>query len=64
MLVARLRELCLQEREGLPPNTSCRYSSLSQEAREWGLDQSKPCSGERMLLMFDRWNKLLKNFYR
>ncbi len=64
VLVARLRELCLQEREGLPPISSNRFSSLSQEAREWSLDKSKPCSGERMLLMFDRWNKLLKNFYR
>ena len=41
-----------------------RYSSLSHEPRtEWQLEPGKPCSGERMLLMFDRWRKLLKSFY-
>lgn len=27
------------------------------------LEPGKPCSGEKLLLMFDRWRKLLKAFY-
>jgi hypothetical protein len=39
------------------------YSSLSQAPEEMVLDPSRPCSGERPLLMFDRWRKLLKSFW-
>lgn len=42
---------------------SSRYSSLSHEPGEWALEPGLPCSGERLLLMFDRWQKLHKSFY-
>jgi inositol hexakisphosphate/diphosphoinositol-pentakisphosphate kinase len=43
----------------LPSNSargisSSRYSSLASSPDDWRLDDSKPCSGERLLLMFDR----------
>jgi inositol hexakisphosphate/diphosphoinositol-pentakisphosphate kinase len=34
--------------------SSSRYSSLASSPDDWRLDDSKPCSGERLLLMFDR----------
>lgn len=37
------------------PNSSSAYSSLTTSPDDWKLDQTKPCSGERLLLMFDRW---------
>jgi len=69
VLVGQLRELCLHEKVEPGAHTGgagigARYSSLSHEPRtEWQLEPGKPCSGERMLLMFDRWRKLLKSFY-
>lgn len=39
------------------------YSSSATAPDDWKLDVNKPCSGERLLLMFDRWRKLLKSFY-
>ncbi|KAG1662671.1 hypothetical protein FOA52_014597 [Chlamydomonas sp. UWO 241] len=59
-LVGRLRTLCLQ---GAQPTGHPRYSSLQQESSEWRLDEVAPCSGEQMLLMFDRWRKLSRSFY-
>ncbi len=56
-LVDQLREKCLEER----PDTSSAgpatgaYSSLSQAPEEWSLEPGRPCSGERLLLMFDRY---------
>jgi inositol hexakisphosphate/diphosphoinositol-pentakisphosphate kinase len=41
-----------------------RYSSLSCDPADWELQQGKPCSGEALLLMFDRWQKLAKTFYK
>jgi inositol hexakisphosphate/diphosphoinositol-pentakisphosphate kinase len=35
--------------------SSSRYSSLASSPDDWRLDETKPCSGERLLLMFDRW---------
>ncbi|KAL6765050.1 histidine phosphatase superfamily-domain-containing protein [Haematococcus lacustris] len=88
VLVAQLRELCVQE--GLnsrqasgaaagsgPPSAPSgpslpplgagggpqRYSSVSHGPAEWRLDPGRPCSGERMLLMYDRWQKLLKSVW-
>ncbi|KAJ9527101.1 hypothetical protein QJQ45_025193, partial [Haematococcus lacustris] len=40
-----------------------RYSSVSHGPAEWRLDPGRPCSGERMLLMYDRWQKLLKSVW-
>ncbi|KIY93222.1 inositolhexakisphosphate/diphosphoinositol-pentakisphosphatekinase [Monoraphidium neglectum] len=37
--------------------------SASQAPEEWTLDPARPCGGERPLLMFDRWRKLLRSFY-
>lgn len=37
--------------------------SSSQAPEEWSLDAGRPCGGERPLLMFDRWRKLLRSFY-
>ncbi|GIL72959.1 hypothetical protein Vretimale_4607 [Volvox reticuliferus] len=59
----RLRQLVREEgataRGGGPP----KYSSLSMDPKERVHDDSQPCGGEKMLLMFDRWHKLLKSFY-
>lgn len=41
-----------------------RYSSLSCNPAEWELEAGKPCSGEALLLMFDRWQKLAKTFFK
>lgn len=30
--------------------------------QEWELEEGKPCSGERMLLMYDRWRKLCESW--
>jgi inositol hexakisphosphate/diphosphoinositol-pentakisphosphate kinase len=54
-LVHQLRELCLAERVDSVPTPQRRFSSMSQDPKEWGLDPTKPCSGEKPLLMFDRW---------
>ncbi len=64
--------VCVQERLARgndPPGgpraagVGSRYSSVSHEPAEWTNDPDRPCSGERMLLMFDRWQKLSKSFY-
>jgi inositol hexakisphosphate/diphosphoinositol-pentakisphosphate kinase len=40
-----------------------RYSSVTHAPAEWRLDKGQPCGGEKLLLMFDRWQKLHKSFY-
>jgi len=40
------------------------FSALTQDPRDWmPPDEGQPCTGEKLLLMFDRWRKLLKAFY-
>ncbi len=51
----QLRQMCLDERVGRNGPEGRNYSALTQSPREWGLEPGKPCSGERLLLMFDRW---------
>lgn len=66
IVVDQLREKCLEERidhRDHGAGSVGSYSSLSQAPEEWTLEEGKPCSGERLLLMFDRWRKLLKSFY-
>ncbi|WIA10711.1 hypothetical protein OEZ85_010886 [Tetradesmus obliquus] len=77
VLVDQLREKCLEERLDLAGpaaaaaaaaaggggSSSSAYSSLTTSPDDWRLDEHKPCSGERLLLMFDRWRKLLKSFF-
>ncbi|CAL8465105.1 g4640 [Coccomyxa elongata] len=63
VLVEKLRQMCLEERVGRNGPEGRSYSALTQSSREWGLEPGKPCGGERLLLMFDRWRKLLKAFY-
>jgi hypothetical protein len=41
-----------------------RYSSLSCDPQDWELQAGMPCSGEALLLMYDRWQKLAKTFYK
>jgi hypothetical protein len=41
-----------------------RYSSLSCDPQDWALEVDRPCSGEKLLLMFDRWQKLAKSFFK
>ncbi|KAK9799737.1 hypothetical protein WJX73_006464 [Symbiochloris irregularis] len=61
VVVEQLRQKCLQEGRG---EVGARgYSALTQAPTEWVLEPGKPCGGERLLLMFDRWRKLLKAFY-
>jgi hypothetical protein len=38
-------------------------SSGQQAPEEWSVDPGRPCGGERPLLMFDRWRKLLRSFF-
>ena len=54
----QLRQLCLEEGKG--ESGSRGYSALTQSPSEWQLESGKPCSGERLLLTFDRWRKLAK----
>ncbi|KAK9821974.1 hypothetical protein WJX81_008214 [Elliptochloris bilobata] len=63
VLVEQLRGKCLQERVDKSGEAPRGYSALTQSPREWALEVGKPCGGERLLLMFDRWRKLLKAFY-
>ncbi|GFR40431.1 hypothetical protein Agub_g1005 [Astrephomene gubernaculifera] len=60
----RLRQLVREEgdkwRAGGGPQ---KYSSLSMDPKERLHEDGQPCGGEKMLLMFDRWHKLLKSFY-
>jgi hypothetical protein len=44
----------MRERPGSSAGSEVRYSSLSQDPKEWLLEPDRPCSGERLLLMFDR----------
>lgn len=52
VLVDQLREKCLEERHDGTPHKS--YTSLSQAHEEYELETTRPCGGERLLLMFDR----------
>jgi inositol hexakisphosphate/diphosphoinositol-pentakisphosphate kinase len=52
VLVDELRQKCLEERLDGPG--ASHYSSLSMAPEEWTLEAGRPCSGERLLLMFDR----------
>ncbi|GMH42191.1 hypothetical protein BSKO_10110 [Bryopsis sp. KO-2023] len=61
VLVDELLEMCMAE--GQLDLSSKAYSSLSQDPSEWEEEESKPCTGERLLLMYDRWRKLHKSFY-
>jgi inositol hexakisphosphate/diphosphoinositol-pentakisphosphate kinase len=47
--------MCVAERPDPAGDALARYSSLSQDPREWACVPGHPCSGERLLLMFDRW---------
>ena len=51
----QLRHMCLEEKVGRDGPAGKGYNALTQSAKEWILEPSKPCSGERLLLMFDRW---------
>ena len=51
----QLRHMCLEEKVGRDGPAGKGYNALTQSAKEWTLEPSKPCSGERLLLMFDRW---------
>jgi len=59
-LVDKLRDRCINYRSDERPRS---YSALTQDPSEWCTQEGQPCGGERMLLMFDRWRKLLKSFY-
>ena len=51
----QLRGKCLAERVDKGGEAPRGYSALTQSPREWALEPGKPCGGERLLLMFDRW---------
>ena len=55
VLVEQLRQKCLEERVDKGGDAPRSYSALTQSPREWALEPGKPCGGERLLLMFDRW---------
>lgn len=61
LLVDQLRQKCLEE-----PRSDDRprgFSALTQDPKDFVQEEGKPCSGEKLLLMFDRWRKLAKAFY-
>ncbi|KAL4445780.1 hypothetical protein ABPG77_008979 [Micractinium sp. CCAP 211/92] len=61
LLVDQLRQKCLEE-----PRSDDRprgFSALTQDPKECVQEEGKPCSGEKLLLMFDRWRKLAKAFF-
>ena len=61
LLVDELRQKCVDEaRSDEKPKS---YSALTQDPAEWCAEPGKPCGGEKLLLMFDRWRKLAKAFY-
>ena len=60
-LVDQLHQKCMQE--GAMARGSAPYSSLSQDPSAWLEEPKKPCSGERLLLAYDRWRKLSRSFY-
>jgi inositol-hexakisphosphate/diphosphoinositol-pentakisphosphate 1-kinase len=62
VLVDQLRQKCLEEARGGEDKPKG-YSALLQDPKEWRLDPNRPCSGEKLLLVFDRWRKLAKAFY-
>ena len=43
----QLRQKCLQEKVSKGADPSKAYSALTQSAREWELEPSQPCGGER-----------------
>jgi len=49
----------LQHSNSTRGTSSSAYSSLTTAPDDWRLDDNKPCSGERLLLMFDRWAGVL-----
>mmetsp|Transcript_39332 Transcript_39332/g.111414 ORF Transcript_39332/g.111414 Transcript_39332/m.111414 type:complete len:1167 (-) Transcript_39332:153-3653(-) len=59
-LCDRLRDMCISDKSDTPTKS---YSALTQDPSEWSCQEGQPCGGERILLMFDRWRKLLKSFY-
>eukprot|EP00891_Asterochloris_glomerata_P003679 jgi/Astpho2/3679/gw1.00060.3.1_t len=70
VLVEQLRQKCLEEKVDKNGEISKAYSALTQAPQEWAVEVNhlycaagKPCGGERLLLMFDRWRKLLKAFH-
>jgi hypothetical protein len=61
LVVDELRQKCVDEaRSDEKPRS---YSALTQDPAEWAAEEGKPCGGEKLLLMFDRWRKLAKAFY-
>lgn len=63
VLVEQLRQQCLEEKMDKHAEAVKAYSALTQAPKEWTLEGGVPCGGERLLLMFDRWRKLLKAFH-
>ena len=55
VLVEQVRQLCIEERSSEIATEGRGYNALTQGPSEWGQEPGKPCSGERLLLMFDRW---------
>ncbi|KAL3145933.1 hypothetical protein ABBQ38_015296 [Trebouxia sp. C0009 RCD-2024] len=63
VLVEQLRQQCLEEKVDKHAEAVKAYSALTQAPKEWSQEAGVPCGGERLLLMFDRWRKLLKAFH-
>ncbi|KAI8107858.1 hypothetical protein M9435_002885 [Picochlorum sp. BPE23] len=60
-LVDQLREKCLEEAR--KDESQEGYSALTMDPNDWQQQPDRPCGGEKMLLMFDRWRKLSKAFF-
>lgn len=61
LVVDELRQKCVDEARS--EDRPRAYSALTQDPAEWAAEEGKPCGGEKLLLMFDRWRKLAKAFY-
>eukprot|EP01004_Peranema_trichophorum_P003664 NODE_263_length_3101_cov_40.223304_g227_i0.p1 GENE.NODE_263_length_3101_cov_40.223304_g227_i0~~NODE_263_length_3101_cov_40.223304_g227_i0.p1 ORF type:complete len:959 (-),score=209.09 NODE_263_length_3101_cov_40.223304_g227_i0:224-2947(-) len=51
------------EDENNSPLNKRSYSALLNHPNEWDLDPKRPCQGEKVLLLYDRWRKLYKGLY-
>jgi hypothetical protein len=52
------KRCCLDDKnsdKNVPPIICLSCMQLVQAPEEWVLEPGKPCSGERMLLLYDRW---------
>eukprot|EP01024_Parvocaulis_polyphysoides_P064265 TRINITY_DN74634_c0_g1_i1.p3 TRINITY_DN74634_c0_g1~~TRINITY_DN74634_c0_g1_i1.p3 ORF type:complete len:169 (+),score=43.14 TRINITY_DN74634_c0_g1_i1:51-509(+) len=64
-LKQRMQEIYGSEEDEDEDEGECTaYSALTQEVDEWKLNMRYPCGGEEIMLVLDRWRKLLRTFWK